>query len=341
MKYYPFGSLVPNRHGYSKDYRYGFNGKELDNELKGEGNSLDYGNRMLDTRIGRWFAVDKKERKYPSESSYIFVSNNPIIAIDPDGDEKIVVSGGADLHNKNRQNFTLAARNQIRQYKKELQKSGSKEKVSWLILDKDYTSSEKKALALWAKKNGIDAPVYVKSADEVVNYINSKSLDKIELSDKRSLDPITGLAFMSHGVPSAIPLGYENTGWTGKRSDPSVFDSTDISNINSSAFSLNSKVNLFSCNAATPLNMEAKDYPSIETLVNDAMTGNNLVKTFSEKVPQATITGYIGQTSYMKVNVGQLPSGATLDGSYSPTVNGESPNSINVKMKDGKVIENK
>ena len=39
--YYPFGMLVPNRHKDSGDYRYGFNGKEMDNELKGEGYKQD------------------------------------------------------------------------------------------------------------------------------------------------------------------------------------------------------------------------------------------------------------------------------------------------------------
>ena len=51
--YYPFGALVPNRQGSSTAYRYGFNGKEMDNELKGEGNSYDFGARMYDPRIGR------------------------------------------------------------------------------------------------------------------------------------------------------------------------------------------------------------------------------------------------------------------------------------------------
>ncbi|WP_035088283.1 DUF6443 domain-containing protein, partial [Aquimarina muelleri] len=35
--YYPFGMLLPNRHGNSGDYRYGFQGQEMDNEIKGEG----------------------------------------------------------------------------------------------------------------------------------------------------------------------------------------------------------------------------------------------------------------------------------------------------------------
>src|SRR5690606_12683257 len=38
--YYPFGSLMPNRQYAADDlYRYGFNGQERSDEIKGEGNS--------------------------------------------------------------------------------------------------------------------------------------------------------------------------------------------------------------------------------------------------------------------------------------------------------------
>ncbi|MBN9286255.1 thrombospondin type 3 repeat-containing protein, partial [Flavobacterium sp.] len=47
--YYPFGMLVPNRHAANENYRYGFQGQEKDDELKGgEGNSLNYTFRMHD-----------------------------------------------------------------------------------------------------------------------------------------------------------------------------------------------------------------------------------------------------------------------------------------------------
>ena len=85
--YYPFGQLVPNRHGSSNSYKFGFNGKEMDNELKGEGNSYDFGDRMLDPRIGRWFAPDKMEGKYPSMSTYNAFADNPMFFIDPDGND--------------------------------------------------------------------------------------------------------------------------------------------------------------------------------------------------------------------------------------------------------------
>ena len=56
--YYPFGMLMPGKKFSAEGaYRYGFNGKENDNEVKGEGNSVDFGDRLFDPRIGRWFAV--------------------------------------------------------------------------------------------------------------------------------------------------------------------------------------------------------------------------------------------------------------------------------------------
>ncbi|WP_159242633.1 RHS repeat domain-containing protein [Tenacibaculum maritimum] len=83
--YYPFGMLVPNRHGQADSYRYGFNGMEKDDELKGEGNSYDFGARMHDPRIGRWFAVDPLRNKAPGITPYRFGLNNPIKYLDPDG----------------------------------------------------------------------------------------------------------------------------------------------------------------------------------------------------------------------------------------------------------------
>lgn len=77
--------LQPNRHGNSGNYRYGFNGKENDNEIKGEGNSIDYGARMLDPRIGRWFATDPLVSKFPSWSPFNFAMNTPLNMFDPDG----------------------------------------------------------------------------------------------------------------------------------------------------------------------------------------------------------------------------------------------------------------
>lgn len=64
---------------------YGFNGKEMDNEVKGNGNSYDFGARIYDPRIGRWLSVDPYERLYVPISPYTFALNNPIKLVDADG----------------------------------------------------------------------------------------------------------------------------------------------------------------------------------------------------------------------------------------------------------------
>jgi len=67
------------------DYRFGFNGMEKDNEIKGKGNSLDFGARLYDSRLARWTSLDPLMTKFPSHSPYNFVANSPIIYMDEDG----------------------------------------------------------------------------------------------------------------------------------------------------------------------------------------------------------------------------------------------------------------
>ena len=74
-------------------YEYSFNGKETDNEIKGVGNSLDFGARIYDSRTGRWLSLDPLAAKYPNISPYVFVANMPISAVDPDGKVVVFVSG--------------------------------------------------------------------------------------------------------------------------------------------------------------------------------------------------------------------------------------------------------
>src|SRR5690554_7649497 len=56
-------------------YRYGFNGMEKDDNVKGESNSLDFGARIYDPRVGRWLSRDPLEAKYTFISPYVFVSD--------------------------------------------------------------------------------------------------------------------------------------------------------------------------------------------------------------------------------------------------------------------------
>jgi RHS repeat-associated protein len=71
-------------------YRFGFNGKENDNEVYGDGNALDFGARIYDPRLGRWMSTDPLQKKYPGYSPYHSFANNPILFVDPDGEDIFV-----------------------------------------------------------------------------------------------------------------------------------------------------------------------------------------------------------------------------------------------------------
>jgi len=73
--YSPFGVQLDGRTFSSEEYRYGFQGQESDDEIKGEGNSVNYKYRMHDPRVGRFFAVDPLAPKYPHNSPYAFSEN--------------------------------------------------------------------------------------------------------------------------------------------------------------------------------------------------------------------------------------------------------------------------
>ncbi|MBI2795025.1 MAG: hypothetical protein HYX66_10300 [Ignavibacteria bacterium] len=89
--YYPFGMAIEERTEQQSSYRYGFNGKENDNEVKGAGNQQDYGFRIYDPRVGRFLSVDPLTREYPWYTPYQFAGNTPIQAIDRQGKDAFLV----------------------------------------------------------------------------------------------------------------------------------------------------------------------------------------------------------------------------------------------------------
>jgi RHS repeat-associated protein len=90
-EYYPFGMLMPGRSVNGSRYRYGFNGKENDNEVKGEGNQQDYGFRIYDPRVGKFLSVDPLAKSYPWNSPYSYAEGDVIRSMDLDGLEKYII----------------------------------------------------------------------------------------------------------------------------------------------------------------------------------------------------------------------------------------------------------
>jgi RHS repeat-associated protein len=93
--YYPFGMKMPGRsHNFmtapnnGSGYRYGYNGKEQDFSFHGaDGQVLDYGMRMYDVRIARFFNMDPMAASFADLTPFQYASNNPIHNIDLDGME--------------------------------------------------------------------------------------------------------------------------------------------------------------------------------------------------------------------------------------------------------------
>ena len=71
------------------EYRYFFNGQEADNEVFEIGGFQNYGFRMYDTRIARFWGVDPLAKDYPMLTPFQFASNTPIWATDLDGQEAL------------------------------------------------------------------------------------------------------------------------------------------------------------------------------------------------------------------------------------------------------------
>jgi len=89
INYSAFGAIMPGRNFNSTDYRYGYGGHEKMDEVSGSGNEIDMGDRWLDTRLGKTLKPDRKAGSYPDISPYAYALNNPIINIDPDGEEVV------------------------------------------------------------------------------------------------------------------------------------------------------------------------------------------------------------------------------------------------------------
>jgi RHS repeat-associated protein len=75
-------------HLLKNDYRHSFNGMENVEEITGSKSHLDFGARIYDSRLGRWFSLDMVEKIH--ESGYAAFGNNPIFFKDLGGNDTVI-----------------------------------------------------------------------------------------------------------------------------------------------------------------------------------------------------------------------------------------------------------
>lgn len=174
IDYYPGGMLMPGRcypdpATNTKPYRFGFNGKENDNEVKGTGNSQDYGMRWYDPRVVRFMSVDPITKKYPELTPYQFASNSPIWAIDIDGLEAWITTNQWSKSDIN--GFARYATAKIKEYKAEKIKDDCANFALRLIVDYAHDNNLPLALTNSSGQNFDASSTEYSSYDQYLNAV--------------------------------------------------------------------------------------------------------------------------------------------------------------------------
>ena len=86
--YLPYGELLVDEHSSSEDLPYKFNGKQFDEET----GLYYYGARYMNPVTSLWYGVDPKCYKNIHLGSYVYCSSNPIVRIDPNGEDDYVTN---------------------------------------------------------------------------------------------------------------------------------------------------------------------------------------------------------------------------------------------------------
>ena len=307
--YLPYGELLVDEHSSSEDLPYKFNGKQFDEET----GLYYYGARYLNPATSLWYGVDPLAEKYISSGSYTYCESNPIIFIDPNGKKKVVVTGGADVHNHYRLNFVEASKNQLKKY---LKTAGPLEEISWMIFDIGYTNKEKEAMAKWANDRGVSFK-FIRQSKQLIHELNKSA---------KSDDKLTEVAMFSHGTASNVSFGFGLHGDV----NSTIYESPDNLNeatlkstpMTASAFAKNARIDLYSCNSGTPFKYQYAEFASERQLRYMTRHSQSLVSLMGRQT-RVMVRGFIGRSDYSPVAYGLLPKPGGTGGNYDPHVKGK------------------
>lgn len=137
----PFGMITFGRSWVAgSEYRYGFNGYETEEMVIVNNLNYDFGDRMYNTNIGRFFSVDSYTSIYSFQSPYTYNSNRPNVSVDFEGKGGPGIAGGQEMtaHNYSNNDYSgttenIQAVNQIIIEIADLIKESSKDPLTFSI----------------------------------------------------------------------------------------------------------------------------------------------------------------------------------------------------------------
>lgn len=191
------------------------------------------------SEIGRWSVIDPLFEKYSGWSPYTYTFNNPVLFLDPNGMEGIVISGQPGDH-KNKIHFLINGLDRAKKLKAKFAQEKKGEKVTWIVYNNgdpenggyktELIDEYKKA----AKEAGVELKV-VSDSDDIVEYVNEKTEEESRADDKSS-----EFVYIGHALPGELSVGYESHSWW----DEINHDSLDPADFDPDAFTGDSNANL-------------------------------------------------------------------------------------------------
>lgn len=131
IEYLPFGEIFINQRNSPYCERFTFTNKEIDDET----NFTYVEQRYLSSRLGIWLSIDPLADKYPEVSPYVYCGNNPLVCVDPDGNDTLNV-----VYNEKNKEWSLdyaAGGNNVISYNNENVTFDSNDDVCMLRIYKD------------------------------------------------------------------------------------------------------------------------------------------------------------------------------------------------------------
>ena len=224
----------------AESYEFAFNAKENDNEVKGAGNSVDFGNRIYDNRIGRWFSVDLLHAKYPELSPYAFCDNNPLVFMDINGDDLVKITVPANKDGSKTKQIVCDKNIADKAYNL----AWSMNREHGLVMTNDFRSKkhQKELRDRWDKgnKKGLVCKPAMKSAHssgmafdfDIPSNISKSDFEKISETANKSGAYNLGLGDRVHFYFKENENGYKNRDDAINKNDAFFKEaSNDVSNI--------------------------------------------------------------------------------------------------------------